>query len=89
MVVFSDGIAYGEYSWSDILSLSVFADYGWGKLKDANGGPTDSIDIAGWGVETELTFPNIGGFARFLRLSRLMAQRQRMARILNTGLASV
>ena len=62
--VFSDDIAYGEYSWGDILSLSVFADYGWGKLKDANGGPTDSIDIAGWGVETELTFPNFGGFAR-------------------------
>jgi len=62
--VFSDGIAYGEYSWSDVLSLSVFADYGWGKLKAANGGPTDSIDIAGWGVETQLTFPNIGGFAR-------------------------
>ena len=61
---FSDGIAYGEYSWSDILSLSVFADYGWGKLKDANAGPTNSIDIAGWGVEAELTFPNIGGFAR-------------------------
>ena len=63
--VFSDGNAYGEYSWSDILSLSVFADYGWGKLKDANGGPTSSIEIAGWGVETELTFPNIGGFTRF------------------------
>ena len=62
---FSNGVAYGEYSWSEILSLSVFADYGWGKLKDANGEATDSLDIAGWGVETELTFPNIGGFARF------------------------
>ena len=60
----SDGIAYGEYSWSDILSLSLFADYGWGKLKDGNGGPTSSIDISGWGVEAELTFPNIGGFTR-------------------------
>ena len=62
--VFSDGIAYGEYGWSDILSLSVFADYGWGKLKDGSGGPTSTIDIAGWGVEAELTFPDFGGFTR-------------------------
>ncbi|MDG1937593.1 MAG: ShlB/FhaC/HecB family hemolysin secretion/activation protein, partial [Pseudomonadales bacterium] len=62
--VFSDGIAYGEYGWSDILSLSVFADYGWGKLKDGSGGPTSTIDIAGWGVEAELSFPNFGGFTR-------------------------
>ena len=60
----SEGIAYGEHSWSDILSLSVFADYGWGKLKDGNGGPTSSIDISGWGVEAELTFPDVGGFTR-------------------------
>ena len=62
--VFSDGIAYGEYGWSDILSLSLFADYGWGKLKDGSGGPTSTIDIAGWGVEAELTFPDFGGFTR-------------------------
>ena len=60
----SDGIAYGENSWSDILSLSLFVDYGWGELKDVNGGPTSSMDISGWGVEAELTFPDIGGFSR-------------------------
>ena len=60
----SEGIAYGEHSWSDILSLSLFADYGWGKLKDGNGGPSSSIEISGWGVEAELTFPDIGGFTR-------------------------
>ena len=60
----SEGIAYGEHSWSDVLSLSLFVDYGWGKLKGVNGGPTSSVDISGWGVEAELAFPDIGGFSR-------------------------
>lgn len=60
----SSGTAYNDYSWGDVLSLSVFADYGWGKLKDGAGGPTDRIDISGWGAEAEFKFPDINSFAR-------------------------
>lgn len=56
--------AYDEYTWGDILSLSLFADYGWGKLQNNNNSPADKTDIAGWGAEAELTFPDINTFAR-------------------------
>lgn len=62
--VLSDAVAYDEYSWGDILSLSLFADYGWGKLKDGAGGPDDRVDISGWGGEAEFSFPDINAFAR-------------------------
>lgn len=60
----SSAIAYDDYTWGDIFSVSVFADYGWGKLKDGGGGPNDKVDISGWGAEAEFTFPNINTYAR-------------------------
>ena len=60
----SNAIAYDDYTWGDIFSVSLFADYGWGKLKDGAGGPNDKVDISGWGAEAEFTFPNVNTYAR-------------------------
>ena len=57
--VISNDTAYGEYSWSDILDISVFVDYAWGKNRV--GDVSDSVvrsEISGWGVQTDWRFPD-------------------------------
>ena len=51
---------YGEKTWADVLSLSVFADYGWGKQRDGGDSSiVDRVDIAGFGAEAEFNFDDV------------------------------
>jgi len=62
--VISDDIVYGESSWEDILTISIFADYGWGKNRD-NAGNMNRREISGWGVGARFDFREINSYAEF------------------------
>jgi len=54
--LFSDSIAFGDYGWSDILSVTVFADYGWGKNRDGSG-TVERQELSGAGIGARLSLP--------------------------------
>lgn len=61
--VFSDGIAYGEYAWSQVLTLQLFADYGWGKSRNAGvAGGVTRRELSGFGLGARLEFPDQRAF---------------------------
>lgn len=62
--IFTEGIAYGEYSWSDVLKLSLFFDYGWGKNR-AGDGSVFRREIEGFGLQADFRFPDQQAFAEF------------------------
>ncbi|NNL57109.1 MAG: ShlB/FhaC/HecB family hemolysin secretion/activation protein [Pseudomonadales bacterium] len=62
--LFSNAIAFGEYSWSDILSVTVFADYGWAKNRDGSGGVTRR-ELSGAGLGSRWQFPEQRAFIDF------------------------
>lgn len=62
--IFGDDPVYDDYSWADLLSVSVFFDYGQGSLNDPQPAQDKSVDIAGAGVELDLRFPKQNAFAR-------------------------
>lgn len=61
---FSDAIVYGEQSWSDVLTVSLFADYGWGKNIENNGSITRR-EIDGWGIDFNFRFPDPNFYVDF------------------------
>ncbi|MGB5324299.1 MAG: ShlB/FhaC/HecB family hemolysin secretion/activation protein [Pseudomonadales bacterium] len=61
--MFSDGIAFGEYAWSQVLSLSLFADYSWGKSRSgAVGGAVTRRELSGFGLGARVNFPGQRAF---------------------------
>ena len=54
--LFSDSIAFGDYGWSDILSVTVFADYSWGKNRDGSG-TVERQELSGAGIGARLSLP--------------------------------
>ena len=60
--VLSSAPAYADYDWGDILSLSLFIDYGWGKSRNAADGSIGEDEIFGWGGEVKFRFPDRRGF---------------------------
>ncbi len=56
----STATVYDEKTWADILSLSLFADYGWGKQIDGSDSSiVDRVDLSGFGLEAELNFDEV------------------------------
>ncbi len=52
------GTAFGDHAWSDILSATVFYDYGGGELNDPRGDQTGSVvDFHGVGAGLNLDVP--------------------------------
>ena len=51
-----DSIAYGDYTWNEIVQLSVFADYAMGKAGQKKNGDDQKQELSGWGVEARFTF---------------------------------
>lgn len=58
-----DSIAYGDYTWNEIVQLSVFADYAMGKAGQKKNGDDQKQELSGWGVEARFTFPEPEIFA--------------------------
>lgn len=58
-----DSIAYGDYTWNEIVQLSVFADYAMGKPGQKPVGDDQKEELSGWGVEASFTFPEPEIFA--------------------------
>jgi len=61
---FSNGIAYGENTWADILSVSIFFDWAEGKLLQGNG-ETRKEAIHGAGIGLNVAFPEVGAYLDF------------------------
>ncbi|MBT8138958.1 MAG: hypothetical protein KJP25_04260 [Gammaproteobacteria bacterium] len=58
---FSEGIAFGEYAWSQVLELKLFADYGWAKNRNGAGGITRR-ELSGFGLGARLNLPGQRAF---------------------------
>lgn len=58
-----DSIAYDDYSWNEIVQLSVFADYAVGKAGQKKNDDDQKEELSGWGVEARFTFPEPEIFA--------------------------
>tara|TARA_A100000164_G_scaffold381533_1_gene433642 strand:- start:17 stop:1705 length:1689 start_codon:yes stop_codon:yes gene_type:complete len=58
-----DSIAYDDYSWNEIVQLSVFADYAVGKAGQKKNGDDQKEELSGWGIEARFTFPEPEIFA--------------------------
>lgn len=55
---FASRPAFGGRTWGQVLQVSLFADYGSGKLNVALPGEDDSIDLYGWGGSLQFNLPN-------------------------------
>ncbi len=55
---FASRPAFGGRTWGQILQVSLFADYGTGRLNLALPGEDDSIDLYGWGGSIQFNLPN-------------------------------
>ncbi|MDG2473127.1 MAG: ShlB/FhaC/HecB family hemolysin secretion/activation protein [Pseudomonadales bacterium] len=58
-----DSVAYDDYTWNEIVQLSVFADYAVAKAGQKKNGDDQKEELSGWGVEARFTFPEPEIFA--------------------------
>ena len=58
-----DSIAYRDYTWNEIVQLSVFADYAVGKAGQKKNDDDQKQELSGWGIEARFTFPEPEIFA--------------------------
>ncbi len=62
---FSDANVYDEFALGDIFNLYVFADYGWGKNRNADGSVTRR-EIDGGGVQADFRFPDRDAYVELI-----------------------
>jgi len=60
-----DFIAFGDYTWNEILQLSIFADYAMGKAGRNKNGDDLKEELSGWGIEAKFTLLDPEVFASF------------------------
>lgn len=55
---FANSTAFGDYSWGDVFSISVFVDYAKGKLNQTSFGEDTYVELSGAGISLELNVPD-------------------------------
>ena len=55
---FTSKQAFGGRTWGEILQVSVYADYGWGRINSALASQNKEVDLAGIGIGATLRLPS-------------------------------